>query len=1294
MRDFSGWFKDASLLRLVFARRHPWRQPIARSRLAFERCEGRCMLSGSPADDHGNTIADASSIGPVLDTQTTIEGMIGSPTDVDMFSLTASAGDILRIATRRPPGKPVVETALRLFDQTGNLVVAADGADDGYAILDAVVIPNAGTYFIGVSAPPNTLYNPIDGTGVEPGISGGYLVEVRREGFREPGGPQSETTDGSVSPIFSPPFIGLRPSAVVARDFNGDGVVDIALTSFEQGQVSVLKGLVDGTFTTFGPFVSVGAGPLSMVGEDLNADGHVDLVVANFGTSPASPGSTVSVLFGNGDGTFQEAVVLHVGQGPSAVAVADVHGDGRIDILVTNFFSGTFSVLAGLGSKSFAAAESFAAGGSPTAIAVADLDGDGRVDVVVADSGQLSGAGGVLLVPGVANGLFGAPRTLLSSGRGMSGVAIARLNGDERPDIVAVNALSSRVHVLLNDGAQGFSAEPPLSVDAGPVGVTVDDVNRDGRADIITVNKTTSTVSVLLGLGNGAFAVGSPLPVGSGPLALAVADINGDSHLDLITANFGTPGRAGSTMSTLIGDGTGSFVLKGGVFGNVVNSILTLTYTYAQAVRVIGRPVWRVAVGPDIVDAVYDPGQSSATSLVFTYVIGNGIAGEVDVAGVLSLPGSADIRDDATDQPAGLTVAAKPDISPIRDETPPQAMLLSYPDEGAYTLGDELIFQVRFDERVTFGESGGTPRIKLVVGLLERVALFQFLTGGGRTAVFRYVADATTDGRGIDIPPGPADALGLPLAAGVLLDGTQVRDRSGNQISGSPPVPSFGPLIGVATIHRTDVRVDATLPPPDTTPPGVTIIDNVAGVASGPVTFTFTFTEPVTGFTAAKISVTGGSKGAFTEQSPSVYTLVVTPPAATTGTISVAIAAGAVADTAGNPSPAASAEQDFFLNGAPADIVLSGTSIPENEPAGTAVGMLSTSDPNVDDSFTYRLVDGAGDADNAAFRIEDNQLVANGSFNFELRDTYSIRVRSTDAGGLSVEKRFTITVTDVEEPLAVEAVVAAKAGAFRGGRTLSFTLVLSRPATVSGTPTLPLLLGRTPKSATFARGSGTNRLTFTYLVAARDNAPQVFVGNAFGFPRGSAIRAAGRRLAPTLPTGVAGALVPGVLIDTVVPRQIDRVTAPRNGTYTAGDTLRFAVNFSEAVFAATAPPVLGLTIGTGRAGARQAALVSGAGTSQLVFEYVVRPGDATARNQGIVIATVLAGGPLTDAAGNAASRTLSVPKTPRVRVDGVAAVAARAGIQLSSTSSRTRAAAAPEPTGPAIAFILGSSPRA
>jgi hypothetical protein len=143
--------------------------------------------------------------------------------------------------------------------------------------------------------------------------------------------------------------------------------------------VSVLLGNGDGTFQSA---VDYGAGdePCSIAIGDLDGDDDVDLAVAN------SWSDTVSVFLGNGDGTFQSAVDYGAGEGPESIAIGDLDGDDDLDLAVANSWSDTVSVFLGNGDGTFQSAVDYGAGDEPFSIAIGDLDGDDDLDLAVANS--------------------------------------------------------------------------------------------------------------------------------------------------------------------------------------------------------------------------------------------------------------------------------------------------------------------------------------------------------------------------------------------------------------------------------------------------------------------------------------------------------------------------------------------------------------------------------------------------------------------------------------------------------------------------------------------------------------------------------------------------------------------------------------------------------------------------------------------------------------------------------------------------------------------------------------------
>jgi len=182
------------------------------------------------------------------------------------------------------------------------------------------------------------------------------------------------------------------PSCLAVGDFNGDGKSDLVMGKSGTTNVSVRLGNGDGTFgapTDFG----AGPSPISLAVGDLNGDGKLDLAVVNFGADLRSPHSgSVSVLLGIGDGSFRSAVNYAEGIDPFSIAIADFNGDGKPDLVVANdgFYKNILyhdydnvMVLLGKGDGTFNSPVTFFAGLSPRSVAVGDVNGDGKPDIVV-----------------------------------------------------------------------------------------------------------------------------------------------------------------------------------------------------------------------------------------------------------------------------------------------------------------------------------------------------------------------------------------------------------------------------------------------------------------------------------------------------------------------------------------------------------------------------------------------------------------------------------------------------------------------------------------------------------------------------------------------------------------------------------------------------------------------------------------------------------------------------------------------------------------------------------------------
>jgi glucose/arabinose dehydrogenase len=194
--------------------------------------------------------------------------------------------------------------------------------------------------------------------------------------------------DGTLKPMTTYQS-GAAPHSIVAADFNKDGNIDLAVANHDANTVGVLLGKGDGTFQPV-TALPVGTRPHCVRTADLNGDGALDLVTANDGSS------TVSVLLGHGDGTFFGQVQYATGPTPKSVAIADLDGDGSLDLATanvsTNYEQGpghpggdTVSVLLGNGSGSFASPQTYQVGMTPFAVVAVDLDKDGKVDLATAN---------------------------------------------------------------------------------------------------------------------------------------------------------------------------------------------------------------------------------------------------------------------------------------------------------------------------------------------------------------------------------------------------------------------------------------------------------------------------------------------------------------------------------------------------------------------------------------------------------------------------------------------------------------------------------------------------------------------------------------------------------------------------------------------------------------------------------------------------------------------------------------------------------------------------------------------
>lgn len=387
---------------------------------------------------------------------------------------------------------------------------------------------------------------------------------------------------------------GTAPQSLVAGYFDADDRVDVAVANGDN--LALRFGNGDGTFTAGSTYLA-GSGALisAVVAADFNADGITDFAVARANTGTLG---SVLILLGSKNGLYSEAPgsPITVGSRPVAITVGDVDRNGKPDLVTANYGSDNLTVLLGAGDGRFTVGN----GGTavtvtspsvqtrPTGIAVGDFSGDSNEDLAV----TFEGTQAAVLFYGDGRGTFrnsgpfcvGSTQLVANictgASPGPSAIVTGDFNRDGRPDLAVANRQSGTVTVLLGDVTSGFkkAAEVCISTTVTcpnaalqPRAIVLADFNFDGRSDLAVASKdncptntTLGAVSVLLMLGNGdgTFSAPQNFCVGKSPSAIVTADFNNDGYSDLAVTNAGD-----DTISTLTGREIPARDITVGLFG-------------------------------------------------------------------------------------------------------------------------------------------------------------------------------------------------------------------------------------------------------------------------------------------------------------------------------------------------------------------------------------------------------------------------------------------------------------------------------------------------------------------------------------------------------------------------------------------------------------------------------------------------------------------------------------------------------------------------------------------------------
>jgi len=472
-----------------------------------------------------------------------------------------------------------------------------------------------------------------------------------------------------VEPPLSATLSGGSLSNIVFADFNNDGIMDFAAVDGTTGQNVIYLGQSGGGYTAT-PLTNPDANYDICNNSVGNLNGSPDLVSVNCNTLLASsifgPGN-ITVYVNNGDGTFAPGVYYSVGTEsvtntnadvfPLAVAIADVNGDGKPDIVSSNVNGGDVTILLGNGDGTLnVPTAGYSTGGFPrTSALVADFSGDGFADIIVPDE-NFSFA----FLRGYGDGTFQAAQDFFApvsdnNWAYATTIASGDFNGDGYPDLVVGNTRDLKIGVTVYLAKPDGSLMPGVNIGSGGglEGVVVADFNGDGNLDFAAVNFNNNgagDVQVYLGYGNGTFNEGAPYPTGSnGASTLITADFNKDGHPDLAVLNTNN-----NNVSILLNDGTGGFLAPvtysvtadaQGIATADVNGdgVLDLVVTGRSATGAIS-----VLLGN--ANGTFQP--ATTTTFAFNY-LGNLALGDLDGDGKVDL---AVAVDDATAS-EGLAVA-------------------------------------------------------------------------------------------------------------------------------------------------------------------------------------------------------------------------------------------------------------------------------------------------------------------------------------------------------------------------------------------------------------------------------------------------------------------------------------------------------------------------------------------------------------------------------------------------------------------------------------------------------------
>ncbi|WP_168219081.1 cadherin domain-containing protein [Limnoglobus roseus] len=717
-------------------------------------------------------------------------------------------------------------------------------------------------------------------------------------------------------------------------------------------------------------------------------------------------------------------------------------------------------------------------------LAVGDFDGDGKIDLGVFDGN------GILIFHGTGTGSFsGTTETPLPGLGYVYSLAVGDLNNDGLLDLAFTGFDSSNYSVIntwINAGQNHFVHELTHSVGDHFTRISLVDYNRDGKLDLIDFHPGLGSIEVLYGTGDGLIAGETTFNALQGYAystdgPLLSTDFNGDGIPDFVLSNAGYPYSQNNFVEFLIyRNALGTFsptivnlndaliiyhVALGDFNGDGKSDVAvfyTSKTTSAYALTVLtgnGDGTFNVGQTVPLTDTFFSQITYQNTATALTTV-------NINRDGRLDLLLTDTYTNGYFDNDFYALISVQPS-TPITSLQSPGGYIFSLVNSGA---GAGQIAQV------STNAFNGLNRLQLN-GISYAPVDLSSMTDSGQTLVTgkQNVAGVTVS-RQITVPStGGQDFTrtvdsytnslsSFPITLTVHVVGNLASDASTTVFAVAPDGSWYGTddgKGGLATIHY--IHGPSGIRPTSEDVIGDNIewtyvLTILPGQTIKLATFTIVAADRDAAVAAANALVLpngfGGQAGAFLSRAD----------------------LGSLAN--------------FYYNRPPTDVTLSATSIPENRPAGTVVGTLAGVDPDANEAFTYALVAGDGSTDNGSFTIDGNQLKTAAAFDFEVKSNYAIRVRVTDAAGVSFTRVFTVSVVNLPGPT-----VTGIRGYYGNGRSIdlltttrkvlpwsitAIEVTFSAPVTAQAA-SLSLPYSITPVIISGVTGSGTNTIRWTFL---------------------------------------------------------------------------------------------------------------------------------------------------------------------------------------------------------------------